>query len=173
MSRLENLLGAYALTVADRLVAAGAAAGIAPSEQAALVTLAAHPDRPVAWLGDVLGLTSSGATRLVDRLTRAGWVTRSTGADSRERRLRLTASGRGRVRVALRAREEMLSRSVAGLTDDERAELEQVLGRMVAGLASSRLPALQTCRLCDRGACESGERRCPLEQPIGSGDPHA
>src|SRR5688500_12936236 len=87
MSRLENLLGAWSLTVVDRLGAAGREAGLSASDQAALVTVLAHPDHTVSWLGDVLALTSSGATRLVDRLVKAGWVVRSPGGDARQRRL--------------------------------------------------------------------------------------
>lgn len=68
MSRLENILGAQSLALADRLLEAETGAAAMPgSERAALVTLLAHPDQTVRWLGDVLALTSSGGTRLVDR----------------------------------------------------------------------------------------------------------
>ena len=60
MTRLENLLGVQALAVVDRMTAG------APSESAALVTLLAHPGHGVGWLADVLGLTDSGGTRLVE-----------------------------------------------------------------------------------------------------------
>ncbi len=55
MARLENLLGAQALALYDRLHAAGSeAVARSGSECAALVTLLAHPDRSVSWLGGVL-----------------------------------------------------------------------------------------------------------------------
>lgn len=73
MGRLENLLGAQALALSDPLDAAGSGAvARSASECAALVTLLAHPDESVSWLGGVLGLTSSGITRLVDRMVDAG-----------------------------------------------------------------------------------------------------
>ena len=171
MARLENLLGAYSLTVTDRVLD-DLSDGLSASDQASLVTLLAHPDRPVSWLGEVLGLTSSGATRLVDRLVRAGWVTRNESADSRERILRLTASGKRRARRALRERDDILAASVAELTDVERATLEKLMERLVTGLATTRLPGLQTCRLCDRAACATGEHSCPLDHTAPRGDPH-
>src|SRR3954468_20353822 len=93
MGRLENLLGACSLTVADRLAASGRHEGLSASDQAALVTLLTYPDRTVSFLGEVLALTSSGPTRLVDRLVSAGWVARAPGDDTRQRRLRLTEAG--------------------------------------------------------------------------------
>jgi DNA-binding MarR family transcriptional regulator len=170
MARLENLLGAYSLTVTDRVLD-DPADGLSATDQASLVTLLAHPDRPVSWLGGVLGLTSSGATRMVDRLVRAGWATRTASGDSRERLLRLTASGKRRARRALRDRDDVLTESVAGLSSVERADLERLMERLVNGLASTRLPALQTCRLCDRSVCASGNHPCPLDHTVRPGDP--
>ena len=172
MSRLENLLGAFSLTVADRLVDQTNTHGLSASDHASLVTLFAHPDRPVSWLGDVLGLSSSGATRLVDRLVAAGLVTRVAASDSRERRLRLTAAGRRRAATAVRERNETLASSLEVLTAAERRELERLLDRLVSSLATARQPALQTCRLCDREACNSGGRACPLQHTVPEGDTH-
>ena len=172
MSRLENLLGAFSLTVADRLVDQTNTHGLSASDHASLVTLLAHPDRPVSWLGDVLGLSSSGATRLVDRLVGAGLVTRVAASDSRERRLRLTAAGRRRAATAVRERNETLASSLEVLTAAERRELERLLDRLVSSLATARQPALHTCRLCDREACNSGGRACPLQHTVPEGDAH-
>ncbi len=172
MARLENLLGAQSLALADRLVGVEvgpAGAEMAGSERAALVTLLAHPDRTVNWLGAVLGLTSSGVTRLVDRLGASGWVTRTPGPDARQRQLRLTSTGRARARAVLKAREGVLSAAVGLLSAQERAQLEQVLDKIVNGLAEDRLPALQVCRLCDRAACADQGRDCPLEHTVTDG----
>lgn len=173
MSRLENLLGAQALSLADRLRDVGAAGGMSASEQAALVTVHAHPDRAVAWLGGILDLTSSGVTRLVDRLVAAGWVIRAPGTDARQRRLRLTPAGKARARALLRDRERVLSDALSSLSDEERADLERLLDHLVAGLAETRLPALRTCRLCDRSACRAQGGHCPLDHAVAEDDPHA
>ncbi|CAN5759153.1 MarR family transcriptional regulator [soil metagenome] len=167
MARLENLLGAQALALSDRLHAAGSeAVARSGSECAALVTLVAHPDRSVSWLGGVLGLTSSGITRLVDRLVAAGWVTRTPGVDARSRRLRLTRAGRRRARAVLDARGTAMADAIGALSEHDRGELERLLGVIVAGLAQTRLPALQVCRLCDRAACSADGRDCPLEHTV-------
>jgi DNA-binding MarR family transcriptional regulator len=168
MARVENLLGALSLTMADRLRGVGAGHGMSASEQASVVTLHAHPDRPVSWLGEVLGLTSSGVTRLVDRLVDRGWVTRSPGSDARQRRLRLTASGTKRARALLREREAMLADAIAPLTGAERADLETLLDRMVGALAVELMPTMHTCRLCDRTACRSGGEACPLDHTLAA-----
>ena len=170
MNRLENLVGAFSLTVADRLVDQRRNHGLSASDQASLVTLLAYPDRPVSWLGGILGLTSSGATRLVDRLVGAGLVTRTAASDSRERRLRLTAAGKRRAATAVRQRNETLASSLEVLTAAERDQLEKLLDRLVSSLATSRQAGLQTCRLCDRKACTSGGRECPLHHTVPGGD---
>lgn len=162
MDRLTNLLGAQALAVTDLLLGPRDTA----SERAALVTVLAHPGRPVSWLGGVLGLTSSGVTRLVDRLVAAGCVERTRGTDARSRRLELTATGRMRAEAVLRARHEALAEVVVPLSVTDRAELERLLQLLVGGLADARPRALQVCRLCDRAACASGAAECPLEHTV-------
>lgn len=169
MSRLENLLGAQSLALADRLSAAevGSVGGtVSTTERSALVTLLAHPGRSVRWLGEVLELTSSGATRLVDRLVAAGWVTRTAGADARRRHVQLTSSGRATARAVLRARQAVLGAAVAGLSPRKRRQFEELLDEVVTGLASTRIPALHVCRMCDRAACTSEGRVCPLEHTV-------
>nr|WP_042185070.1 MarR family winged helix-turn-helix transcriptional regulator [Kibdelosporangium sp. MJ126-NF4]CEL16493.1 Transcriptional regulator, MarR family [Kibdelosporangium sp. MJ126-NF4]CTQ90445.1 Transcriptional regulator, MarR family [Kibdelosporangium sp. MJ126-NF4] len=174
MSRLENLLGAQSLALADHLLDADidGAAAMPGSERAALVTLLAHPDRSVRWLGDVLGLTSSGGTRLVDRLVAAGWATRTTGQDARSRHVRLTRSGRARARRVLGSRQAVLTAALSVLSAQERDQLESLLDKVVSGLAETRLPALRVCRLCDRDACAAQERQCPLEHTVSEDDPY-
>ena len=173
MGRLENLLGAWSLTVADRLGAVGRHAGLSASDQAAMVTLLAYPDRTVSWLGDVLALTSSGATRLVDRLVKAGWVVRSPGGDTRQRRLRLTEDGEVLAQRVLRSRHDVLTECLAPLDDWARGQLERALERVVGASTGSLLPALRTCRLCDRSACRSSGHDCPLDRARGEDDAHA
>ena len=166
MARVENLLGALSLTCADRLREVGAGRGMSASEQASLITLLAHPDRPVSWLGDVLGLTSSGVTRLVDRLVDRGWATRSPGSDARQRRLRLTGPGTKRARALLQERDKVLGEALAPLSDADRADLERLLERLVGELHREQVPALRTCRLCDVGVCNSDGEECPLHHTV-------
>lgn len=164
MGRLENLLGAQALAVTDRLLTADGDGDstLSASERAALVTLYTYPDHLVSWLGGVLGLTSSGITRLVDRLETAGWVTRTTGSDARCRRVGLTPAGRSRAHAALHARNAAMAELLGPLSEPDRRELERLFELLVGSLAETRLPALQVCRLCDRSACAGEGKKCPL-----------
>ena len=169
MARVENLVGAQSLAVADRLRDVGSAHGLSASEQAALVTLTAHPDQAVSWLGDVLGLTSGGVTRLVDRLVARGLVARTAGTDARQRRLHLTAAGTRRARALNAQRLAVLEDVLAPLSAAERAELERLLERVVGSLHAEYAPTLRTCRLCDRGACRTGAS-CPLDHTVPADD---
>jgi DNA-binding MarR family transcriptional regulator len=172
MGRLENLLGAWSLTVTDRMADVGKASGLSATDQAALVTLLAHPDRPVAWLGDVLGLTSSGATRLVDRLVASDWVARSAGDDTRQRRVRLTRAGAATARKMVAARGAVLADSLTGLGDGDRARLERILEQLVGASAVDLMPAMRTCRLCDRVACRADDHECPLDHAVSGSGAH-
>lgn len=163
MPRLENLLGVQALAVVDRITAE------APSEQAALVTLMAHPGRGVGWLADVLGLTDSGGTRLVERLVAEGLLHRRPGVDARSRVLILTAQGESRARQVLAEREQEVASVLAPLSVAERRTLERLLAKVVSALADDRPSALRTCRMCDRDACAAGARNCPLEHTVPPG----
>lgn len=169
MSRLENLLGAQALALSDRFLAgAGHLADepLSTSDCAALVTLLSHPDETVGWLGAVLGLTSSGVTRLVERLVKRGWIQRSAGDDARCRQVRLTTAGEAQAHRTLDGRASALSHAVAGLSGPERRDLERLLDKVVRGLADDRLAGLRVCRLCDREACGRGQALCPLEHTV-------
>ena len=110
-----------------------------------------HADRPVSWLGQVLGLTSSGVTRLVDRLVAGGWVTRAPGRDARSRQLTLSAAGRDRARVVLRARSEGHGRRRARAVRRGPRRVRALLGLVVRGLTVDADEALRVCG-CVTGA---------------------
>lgn len=165
MARLENLVGAQALAIADQIRDVGAGQGLSASEQAALSTLLAHPDQTVSWLGEVLGLTSGGVTRLVDRLVQREWVTRTAGSDARQRRLRLTATGARRARALNAERNEVLESVLQPFSKDEREQLEGLLDRLIGSLHDDYRTTLHTCRLCDRDICRSGGP-CPLDHTV-------
>src|ERR1700730_15865640 len=91
-ARLANIVNALALALADRMQdAAEGAAGQSASAPSALVALHEFLDHgTMDQLRQVIGLTPSGAVRLVDRLVRAGHVAREPGADKRSVALVLT-----------------------------------------------------------------------------------
>jgi DNA-binding MarR family transcriptional regulator len=158
-----NVLGALALVVADRTSdAVAAAAGQSVTAGAALSALHHFLDRPsIDMLRRVLGLTPSGAVRLVDRLAEAGYVTRGPGSDGRSRTVALTAEGRRAAERVARARAEVLADTLAVLSPAQRATLGALLGQLFTGLVRGKDATRWICRLCDTAACGREQGHCP------------
>lgn len=173
-ARLVNLLGAISLAVGDAMDASVAAAtGLDVAASTALVAMLDFtPAGSVRLLSQVVGLTHSGAVRLVDRLVEAGHVERRPGADARSRAISLTPSGRRVARRARRARERALGDITGQLTDAERASLSALAERLVEVVTMARLERRRRdepmssgalCRLCDFAACGRPVGHCPAE----------
>jgi DNA-binding MarR family transcriptional regulator len=159
-----NVLGALALAVADQTSdAISDSSGHAGSDAAALSALHQFLDRPsVDVLRRVLGLTPSGTVRLVDRLERHGLVSRGPGADGRTAALELTAAGRRAARRVADERSRVLLESLVALTDDELAEFDRLVGKVLVGRMRGPGATRWLCRMCDLDACGRAEGRCPL-----------
>jgi DNA-binding MarR family transcriptional regulator len=164
LGRTGNLLGALSLAVADRTTAAaGDALGQSESAAAALSALHHFLDDPsLDLLGRVLGLTPSGAVRLVDRLQEAGYVRRRPGRDGRSVSVRLTASGRRAAERVSAARAEVLEDALLDLAPGERQALDKLLSRVLVGLIREPGATRWTCRQCDTTACGRHAGRCPV-----------
>jgi DNA-binding MarR family transcriptional regulator len=162
-----NVLGALALFLTDATADAIEAAGHADSAAAALSALQQFLDRPTLdQLRRVLGLTPSGAVRLVDRLAADGLVTRGPGDDGRSRSVSLTAKGRRAAERVQAARTKVLERALAELTSRQRAALHSLTTQVLASLARDKVHSGQagrgwTCRLCDLVACGRPDGLCP------------
>lgn len=164
VDRTANLLGAAALTSADRLRAAAAeATGTSTSGAAALVTLTTDPGIGVTELGARIGLSQPAAARMVDALVARGLVARRAGP-GRSVGVELTPNGRTAAHRALQARLDQLSRLVGGLDTDERAALTRGLERLLDRLFDDVGSEYMLCRLCDRGVCTTGGAACPVGQ---------
>jgi DNA-binding MarR family transcriptional regulator len=152
-----------ALLVADQMSAAvAAAAGGSGSAAAALSALHTFLDAPtIDRLRQVLGLTPSGAVRLVDRLAEAGLVTRGPGTDARSRSVHLTAAGRRAAARVVAARGAVLERALADLSINQRRTLHALLGKAMGALVRDKDGGAWICRLCDLEACGRDEGRCP------------
>jgi DNA-binding MarR family transcriptional regulator len=163
LDREANVLGALALVLADHTAGAIAgAAGQSTSAAAALSALHEFLDRPtIDRLRQVLGLTPSGAVRLVDRLVAAGLVARGPGEDGRSRSVSLTARGRRAAARVSAARAATLTGALAGLSAKERATLGGLLDRVMANVVRAKDGGAWICRLCDLTACERADGHCP------------
>jgi len=164
LGRAGNLLGALSLSIADRTAdAVGGASGQSQTAAIALSALDQFLDDPsIDLLRRVLGLTPSGAVRLVDRLEAAGYVSRRPGRDGREVSLRLTAAGRRAAGRVTAARGEVLEHALSGLSKGERRAFENALERVLPGLMRGPGATRWMCRLCNMGACGRDDGRCPV-----------
>jgi len=159
LARTANLLGALALealgaqeaAIAGVLGQGGAAAG-------ALVTIHKYPDRTVEELREPLGLSQPGATRLVDRLVRGGWVERAGPGGRRGLRLRLTPAGDEMFDRLLLARRAALDELLEPLPAAEREQLDGLLERLLGARTETHADTVRLCRVCERRAC----LRCPV-----------
>ena len=159
-----NVFGALALMVADQMAdATAAAAGRSDSAPAALAALYHFLDRPsVDLLRQVLGLTSSGAVRLLDRLAESGLIERGRGTDARSTVVSLTEAGRAAAVEVCSERAAVLDRALAVLSPGERDEFTTLAGKMLVGLMRGPGAVRWMCRLCDTGICRGTPGGCPV-----------
>ena len=170
--RLGNLLGALAQGLHDDATAAlDKASGLSGSGTAALLALGEFlGGANVGRLAAVLGLTHSGAVRLVTLLEAEGLVERRAGLDRRHVEVRLTVKGRRRRRRAVEARIAIVEETARGLDEGEAATLELLVAKLVAARVRARIGSRAEggsgawwCRTCDFGACGRPEGRCPAQ----------
>ncbi len=130
---------------------------------AALVQLADHPEQTIEELRRRTGLTHSATVRMVAQLEQRGLIER--GRTDRDRRavvLALTAAGHDAADRVLANRAEVLSNILEPLGEDDRRELERLLGSLLDSLPRSAAHATVICRLCELPACPLPQ--CPVER---------
>jgi DNA-binding MarR family transcriptional regulator len=159
LERTINLLGAVAVLTSDAVEASREAhlgRGRA-SSAGALVALATFGGLTVERLRDALGVSHSGASRVIDRLEQQGWVIRTASApgvtDGRVVTVSLTREGRRTARRLLALRREALQRLMQPLDPHEQRQLAELLGKIVHGRVSDRDQLRRACRLCDHTVC--------------------
>ena len=175
LTRDGNVLGALSLVVADQMSdAVAAAADQSLTAAAALSALEHFADGcSIDRLRRILGLTSSGTVRLVDRLVAAGDVRRREGPDGRTTSIALTAAGRRRrARRVTAARAAVLEEALGDLSPAERRDLERLAARVLEGVVRHKLaregrvhaldlPAVRPERLRARRGPLPGRQRAP------------
>ena len=172
-SRQANLLAVVALGISDRVrQAEEEAAGHGSAAPAALVAL--HEflgGASIDQLRQVVGLTPSGAVRLIDKLSGAGLVRRGPGRDGRSVAVTLTQRGEEAARRILASRRRAIETLLAGLSSDEQETLTPLLERLLQQLTAARLAEREEaktpaggwlCRLCDFSACRRDVGECPV-----------
>jgi DNA-binding MarR family transcriptional regulator len=162
--RAANVLAATALLVADTVT--DTLATVLPhaaSAPAALVTIAHHPGLSIEQLRLALGITHSGAVRLVDRLEADDLLQRQKRHE-RSVKLRLTARGRRAVARIERVRIAAVADLLAVLSDEQQRQLDAILSELLAGRTKSYEDLQRICRLCSFSACETEPQSCPVAE---------
>jgi MarR family transcriptional repressor of emrRAB len=159
---LTNAFAALALGLDDRIRGSvEEAAGHSAAAPSALVAL--HE------FLQAIGLSPSGAVRLVDRLVADGYVQRQSAADARSVALVLTRSGRSIAAKVQGARATVVAEMLEALSRDERRFLSEVTDKLLVAITERRLAdrdqgfpvGAWLCRLCDLNACGRPEGKCP------------
>jgi DNA-binding MarR family transcriptional regulator len=159
---VNNLVGAFGLTVADALTGAVVdVVGHSGALAAAVSYLLQEPDSGIEDLREPLRLSQPAAVRLVNQMVEDGLATRSSDSrDGRRVRIRLTNRGRSLAHSLLRARERAIDEVVESLSPDEQRTLASLLAKSLAATTQQAADAERMCRLCDTRACPP--ERCPI-----------
>jgi DNA-binding MarR family transcriptional regulator len=150
------------VTIVDAKVTE-AAGGIGSSEVGALLTCLSFGEMGVGELGQVLGLTGSGAVRLVDRLEHDGLIIRQA-RQGRSVSVRLSARGRQRAEKVRQRRLGAIEEIVGSLPVDERRQLAELLDKLLHSAGLDAATARTVCRFCDHRRCD-GEV-CPVGRSL-------
>ena len=163
-ARAANVLGALVLALADRMTAAVEESSAHSESGATALSALQHflRDPSIDLLRQVLGLTHSGAVRLVDRLEHDGLVRRAPGPDGRTTVVRLTPAGRRTASRVSAVRADLLRAALDVLPPADQEQLTDLAGRVLVGMKRGAGATRWTCRLCDTGACGRLEGRCPV-----------
>jgi MarR family 2-MHQ and catechol resistance regulon transcriptional repressor len=121
-----------------------ASSGIPVAWMEVLLRLARSPQQRLrmAELARQVGLSTSGLTRLIDRIEQAGYVGREACAtDRRGAEAVLTAEGQEVLRASLPAHLESIETNLVAPLGDDVAELEELLRRVRDGIGPGECPA--------------------------------
>lgn len=164
MPHLENILGAFALTIADRVTKR--ALETSHCSEGGIIALNQIGTRERPTIEDLRASldvdTHSAATRVVARLEADQLVTKTkSDEDSRFIHLALTEKGAAVRESILAERQNILEEAISTLNEDERQTLETLLKKILGGLPFDHRACDRTCRLCDTGACSDPD--CPVQ----------
>jgi MarR family transcriptional regulator, negative regulator of the multidrug operon emrRAB len=152
--RTANLLGALAGEVSDRLQRMLQQHPNQTDSAAAALNLIGQEDglSNIA-LSQNLQLSHTATVRLVSKLKAEGLVRIGEAQDKRAVAIRITASGRKKVRNMLVERTQVLTDIVGALSTDEQRQLDDLVSKMLPPLVTDVAQGNYICRLCNHEAC--------------------
>jgi DNA-binding MarR family transcriptional regulator len=105
--------------------------GLTVAQHELLVAVSRDPGLTQNTLASRLLVTKSNVTGLIARMETKGWLKRKNDPDDgRARRVTLTAAGSRLVKKSLMIQEEMVTRMVQHLNDEETEELHRIMSEM-------------------------------------------
>ncbi|BCL72139.1 MarR family transcriptional regulator [Vibrio nigripulchritudo] len=163
---ISNLFGAFATTIATRIeeevLELG---GRSLTHESALVAIQNHPNDTIDVLRKVLGITHSGAVRLINTLEKEGLVERyRSEVDARAVVLRVTDKGSKRAEQVLKARERVTDQVFAHLNSQQQDAIVSALEVSLSALTNDQESARRICRLCNEQVCRA--KGCPVELKV-------
>ncbi|WP_024610246.1 MarR family transcriptional regulator [Pseudoalteromonas sp. TB64] len=163
---LSNLIGTFATSVSNDIEKQIAElGGRSLSHEAALVTIYNHPNETIDVLSKVLGLTHSGAVRLINTLEKEELVKRQKSLkDARSVVLRTTDKGSKRVELILSNRETATSKILSNFNTEQKQSFLSLIEIALGTLTSEQIEARKICKLCNEGVCR--KQGCPVENAI-------
>jgi DNA-binding MarR family transcriptional regulator len=167
-SKIENVVGALALALADTLHRDAEAQAPETGPAAAAIALIGHaPGLSIEKLRRALSLSHSGTVRLVDRLEATGLVVRVAACDDRRAvALRLTALGEASSGAILSARQTGIGTALGALSGVELRRFGELAEKVLRGLVGGEDDAYRVCRLCNYTVCVD----CPVDAQLAAGE---
>jgi MarR family transcriptional regulator, negative regulator of the multidrug operon emrRAB len=148
--RLENLIGALAVAITDRVnEAAEEIVGMGGEAPAAIVQIGTMPGLTITVLGSALGLTHSATVRVVAKLERSKLVKKVRGDDAREVCVSLSPSGEKLMGRILVARETVIAKLLKPLDKAQRVTLDELFTLVLARAPRDGADAERIARMCD------------------------
>jgi MarR family transcriptional repressor of emrRAB len=160
--RLLNIMGAFCLSVSDRISAVTSEAlGMNASYPSALVQIGLFSNQ-LSNLQSALSLGQSAATRLVQKLEEQSLVYKERAVtDSRSATLHLTSKGMEEMQKILKERYSVLEQLISPLKGEEKDIFLVLISKILEKTVTDRQTSDSVCRLCDLNACP--QECCPAE----------
>lgn len=165
--KLENVVGALALAIADEVLHGADAQAPEPGAAAAALAMIGHmPGLTIERLRRALRLSHPGAVRLIDRMASEGLVVRMQSIEDRRAvALHLTQPGELACEAILSGRQTRIARALQVLSHEERETLGTIAEKFLSNFVKDLDQAYSVCRLCDAKSCES----CPVDLALQCG----
>ena len=163
--RLQNILGALALKIADGILDKVDAFVPRDEPAAAIALIGRSPGWLIRQLSDDLGLSHAATVRLVDRLVADGLMQRTKSAkDARAIELTLTETGKQIYNNMLEIRHRYLGEFLSCLSDHEKDVLGKISEKLIGSIAKDTSGRSRTCRFCDVARCKI----CPIDAAVAA-----